>query len=262
MLQLESFNVITEYNLDSLVVQWEFVPSNETLMNYSINVYRSESSNILLDEYICVASGISANTYYHEDTTISGWHDFTRTWYYKLKIVNDTTNEYSVVPELPVRIKSVNINYITKEIIRRKRLVLQQKSGRDFYILKKYTQGVHCPMCWDVTLFKTTDPDCETCAGTGWTTGYYNALSIRGMSNAAPKYNQINMFGDWMPSDVLFYCLGFPLLRPKDIIVDDINRRWIVVQIRTIEHLGYIIEQNAQLALIAPDDYIYKIGVS
>ena len=75
----------------------------------------------------------------------------------------------------------------------------------------------------------------------------------------APKFNQITMFGEWMPQDALFTTLNFPPVRSKDIVVDDSNKRWIVKEVRTVEKDGFVIEQNAQCSLIAYDDIIYTI---
>ena len=66
------------------------------------------------------------------------------------------------------------------------------------------------------------------------------------------------MFGEWKPSDSLLYMLGYPPLKPRDIIVDDNNHLWTIVQVRTIERRGYIVEQNAQIASLAQDELLYK----
>ena len=79
------------------------------------------------------------------------------------------------------------------------------------------------------------------------------------MMNASPKYNQITMFGEWMPQDVLLTLLNFPPIRSKDVIVDDNNQRWIVKQLRPTEKLGFVIEQNAQCSLISFDDEVYDV---
>jgi len=79
------------------------------------------------------------------------------------------------------------------------------------------------------------------------------------MLNPAPKYNQITMFGEWMPHDALFTMLNFPPIRTRDIVIDDRNQRWIVKQIRKTEKLGYVIEYNAQCSLISHDDQIYEL---
>ena len=79
------------------------------------------------------------------------------------------------------------------------------------------------------------------------------------MINASPKYNQITMFGEWMPADVLLTMLNYPPIRPRDILIDDNNKRWMVKQVRPTEKGGVLIEQNAQCTLVAFDDPIYDL---
>lgn len=168
----------------------------------------------------------------------------------------------SIQPDRPGYRKGVIADKFALEILRRKNLSLDRHAGRDFYILKRRTFGTHCPTCWDETLQRSSESTCTSnpsCYGTGWTTGYFNAIYTKAMMNVAPKYNQITMFGQWMPQDTMFTMLNFPPLRSQDIVVDENNKRWMVKQVRSVEKNGFLIEQNAQCSLIALDDIIYTI---
>lgn len=249
---------VTSYDGDSLQLSWTIASTTETITDYTVDVYRSESPIEDITQYEHVASGISANVYSYIDTDVYRLLD--RPWFYKLKITNTNTLDISFQPSSPAFLKDETPDRIFREIVRRKGIVLNNSrySGRDFRIFKKRSWGVHCPLCWDLVLSRSTDSKCLVCFGTGWLNGYYDAVLVRGMKNTAPKINQINMFGEWKPSDSLLYMLGNPPLKPRDIVADDDNNLWTVVQVRTIERLGYIIEQNAQVALIAQDDFLYK----
>jgi len=182
-----------------------------------------------------------------------------RTWYYKLKFINLSSLEESIQPVTPAFRKATTTDKAALEIVRRKGIALAQYSGRDFFVIKKRTYGTHCTECWDPTLQRIINDTCQICYGTGWVSGYFKAIYLKGMLNPAPKYNQITMFGEWMPHDALFTMLNFPPIRTRDIIVDDKNQRWIVKQIRKTEKLGYVIEHNAQCSLISQDDQIYDL---
>lgn len=259
MLTINSLDV-TSYNGQSLKLTWSIEPTSEIITDYEIDVYRSETTSSGISEYDLIASGISANDYEYVDTSVAQLLNIGRPWFYKLKVINSTTLDNSIQPAEPSYLKDSTPDRIFREIIRQKSIVLNNPrySGRDFKLIKKRSWGTHCPDCWDETLQRSTNSKCLTCYGTGWLNGYYNSVSIRGMKNPSPKMNQINMFGEWKPSDSLLYMLGDPPLKPRDIVADDDNNLWTVVQVRTIERLGYIIEQNAQLALIAQDDFLYK----
>lgn len=260
MLTLKSLDV-NSFDINSFTLTWEFDPTFELISDYNIDVYRSESPNLgEITDYDHVASGIAATNYSYTDIGVSGLYDPHRSWYYKIKLTDTDTAETNVVPYMPAYVKDISIDKVTKHVLRRKSLALRKYSGRTLKVLKKRSWGTRCTECWDDTLMRVTD-DCNTCYGTGWLEGYFTPIEIKGMLSPSPKINQITMFGEWMPSDTLLTMLNFPPLKPRDIIVDDVNKRWIVKNIRTIEKDGFIIEQSAQLNLISQDDLIYTIPV-
>ena len=263
MLIIKSLDIST-YDGQSYNVAWEFEPDSDLVSNYEVSIYRSESPTIGIDEYDLVVSGLSANLYNYVDTSISQLLNLGRPWFYKLAITDALTSDVDYQPEPAAYLKDEVPNHVFREIVRRKNINLQNPrfSGRDFRIFKRRTWGTHCSECWDMSLQRSTDSNCTTCYGTGWINGYYDAITIRGMKNSSPKLSQINMFGEWKPSDSVLYMLGYPPLKPRDIVSDDNNHLWTVVQVRSTEHLGHIIEQQAQIASIAQDDFLYKYLLS
>lgn len=250
-------------HLDYNLVEFEFEEFSEPTDNLTLNLYRSESHGITntLTDFIIVSSGITLNETQIIDNSVEGLFDPQRIWNYKLTLVNDLNNTEILLTPDPVYIKSKPVSYITKAILRKKALSINKKVGRNFVLLKKKTWGTRCPDSWDPTLFRNTNTSCETCFGTGWVGGYFTPIQFKAMVNSAPKYNQIQMFGEWKPSDQMLFTLNYPVLNPRDIIIDDDNLRWIVIQVRTIKHQGYLIEQQAQIGLIATDDFIYNLDV-
>jgi len=260
MLVLNSLDVST-YNGQHLELSWDFKPDSDLITDYGVNVYRSESPINDITQYDLVASGLSANLYSYVDTSVEQLLDLGRPWFYKLGIYEIAVSGIiSYQPDPAAYLKDEVPDRVFREIVRRKNINLQNPrfSGRNFQVIKRRTWGTHCNVCWDDSLQRSTDSNCTTCFGTGWINGYYDPISVRGMKNASPKLNQINMFGEWKPSDSLLYMLGYPPLKPRDIIADDDKHLWTVVQVRTIERLGYIVEQNAQIALLSQDELLYK----
>ena len=262
MLSLTSLTV-SSFDVDKLTVTWTFKNTSESLSDYTIDVYRSESPGTGTSEYSLVASGISATTASYDDTTISGIYHPTRTWFYKLKLTKVSTAETSLLfDDTPAYVKSYTTDRPTLEIIRRKKLAIDRFSGRDIKILRRRTYGTRCSLCWDTTLSRRTLDDDVECYGTGISGGFFSPLSAKGLIAAAPKFNQITMFGEWMPSDSMLNLVGVPPVKTNDVIVDDTNKRWSIKSVRTIEKGGIIIEQICQLTLIAPADLIYQIEVT
>ena len=251
---------VSSYAAEQLTLTWEFKDTLEALSDYSLSMYRSENPGTEdLDGYDLVASGISATTLSYDDTTVAGLYDPLRTWYYKLLVTNTVTEKSTTQPEIPAYRKGTVSDKIALSIIRRKRLSLDKKTGRDFYVLKRRTYGTHCPVCWDETTSRVTVGNCSTCYDTGWVGGYFESIYTKGMITVAPEANQITMFGEWVPKDIIFYTLNFPPLRAKDIVVDDENNRWLVKQVVPTKKNGFLIEQSVQCSLIAFDDIVYTI---
>lgn len=252
MVTLAKFEITKELNYN--ILSWDFTPDSIIDSGSTMNFYRSENPGNIdsLYGYETIASGISPLVRVYNDTTVFGLSDFTRTWFYKTTI--DTTS----LTSLPSYVQHSTNDLSVKEIIRRKYLGLSF-SGRLYYLIKQRTWGTHCTKCWDEILQRISNPNCTECYGTGWVGGYFSAIPFVGMTNPSPKYNQIQMYGEWRPSDTMLTMLHYPKLSPKDIIVDDYNNRYIVNQIRLIEKIGFNFEQQAQLSLIAYDDSIYKV---
>ena len=263
MLSLTSLTVTT-YDVDKLTVTWEFKTTSESLTDYTIDVYRSEAPNkgILPDDYTLVASGISADTASVDDVTVSGLFHPTRTWFYKLNVTKTSTGESALLfDNTPAYIKSYTIDRPTLEIIRRKKLTLDKFSGRPVYLLRRRSYGTRCSICWDATLSRITQDGDTECYGTGIKGGYFPKLEANALLTTAPKYNQITMFGEWMPSDCMMNLVGVPPVKIGDIVVDDAAKRWAIKSVRTVEKGGVLIEQMCQLTLVSPSDILYQLGL-
>jgi hypothetical protein len=263
MITLDTLNV-DAYRVNDLALSWDYGSTAESLSGYIIDVYRSEApiAGTDLSEYTLIASGLSATTVSYIDTSVSGYFHHNRDWYYKLKITNISTLEYAVEPDIPAYLnKPGNVDRAYLEIIRRKTLALNKKVGRTFYLLKRHTMGSRCTECWDPISFRVTESNCTMCHGTGWIDGYFDPISFDAMTNDSPTFQEITMFGNFMPSDTLLFMLNFPLIKANDVIVDDNNDRWVVQNVRSVRKLNKILEQKVHLALIMADDPLYNIEV-
>lgn len=269
MLTLSTLDVST-FNIEDPTLTWAFEPTYEALSGYNIDIYRSESPDDTGDtsSYDLIATGLSPNAYAYTDTSVSGLYHHNRTWYYKLLISGIGTSNVDFAPDDPAYSQDNTTDRAWIEILRRKSLVMNRTDGRystyNFYLLKRRTWGTHCDSCcWDDVLHRVTSASCTTCYGTGWNDGYFDPIPFNGMINASPKYNEITMFGEWMPSDALLVMLNFPPLKSKDIIIDSLSgERWVVMgQPRQVRKKNVVIEQRAQVALLQADDLLYSIEI-
>ena len=261
MIVLTSLSV-TSFDLRYLQLAWSIETTSENIDNYALDIYRSESPGVSgLESYNILASGIPASDYDYLDYTVSGLSNPNRTWFYKFNVINIVTGATEIQPTVPLYRKGQSTSYVTKEILRRKNLSLTKKSGTTFYLVKKRNSGTRCSRCWDSILQRAGNGTCPVCYGTGFLLGYYTPIEFKATSTTSPKYNQVMMFGEWKPSDKLLYTTMYPPITPRDFIVDDSNNRWIVLQCRFIQQLGFNIEQIVQTSLILPDDVIYNVSI-
>lgn len=124
-------------------------------------------------------------------------------------------------------------------------------------LLKRRTWGEKCEEEWDDITQRYSGNKCDTCNcyGTGIREGFFAPIKFKGMINARPKRDEITMFGEFKPSDVVLYTTNFPPLRPSDVVVED-EKKYIVLQVQPVERLGIAIEQRVQMSLLHPDDEV------
>ena len=259
MATLKTFTV-DSFNKNFNFLEWEFnepVPTG----NKVIEIYRSESPGDTLSGFDLVETVDVTDGSYVDDGIVN-LYQHNRKWYYYLNLVDNDTTEETLLPSRPVTGYDSPTDYAAREILYRKDLSLKRFTQRTFYLLKRRTWGTHCSVCWDETLFRATDPNCTTCYGTGWEIGYFNPVRFQCMVTPSPSYNQLLPFAKWKPSDILLTMLNFPNIVEEDIIVDDKGDRWIVIQKRSVEKLGRIIEQSVQMSKVMPDDIVYTVPIT
>jgi len=255
---------ITGTTQDSLTLDWSWSSTTDLDDDYYVGVYRSEAPGIAgsLDGYTTLSATETPTDNTYEDTTISGLYHPGRTWFYKLTLIDKSDSSLTHLISTPLYKYYEQTDYAYNRILYLKNLVIQKKSGRTYSLLKRRSWGTRCTVCWDDILYRSNDPACPTCHGTSWIDGYFDPVSFKAMMTPSPKYNQITMFGEWMPSDSLLVMLNYPILTARDVLVDDGNVRWMVKNVRKLEKLGHIIEQQVQITRITEDDPVYDIGVT
>lgn len=83
------------------------------------------------------------------------------------------------------------------------------------------------------------------------------------MVNPAPRAKDLTIWGEFYPSDIILYTLNRPPLEPGDVVIDlQVDKRYSVQRIRTVEVLGKVVEQQAQMSLLHVDDAIYSFDIS
>ena len=77
-----------------------------------------------------------------------------------------------------------------------------------------------------------------------------------------PVQSRLQLFGDWQDSDSVLYCEALPPINSKDILVDRLSRRWIVLNVGSYSKGTHSIGQIVQLRQLEIQDIIYRVPVT
>jgi len=234
--------------------------TTESIGNYSLLVYRSEflPQNNIVANMTLIASGVTAQSYDWTDVTVTGYeYDQHRELYYAVVPRHETTGTEGEVSG-PVTVITTPDKWT--RYVKLEQAIGFRLTGESLVVLKKKTFGTFCEF-YDQTMGKHETNNCATCYDTGFTGGYYDAIIVSGIVNAAPK-KQLQMdWGEWQPMDAMVTFEAYPVIQPKDVLVDRLNRRWTVINVRpTMKGLSLII-QNVHIRLLPKEDIMYKFTV-
>ena len=128
-----------------------------------------------------------------------------------------------------------------------------------------------CPECWNPIQFLRMKTHCATCRGTGFLEGFYRGIPIQIAFDPNPKAAQSNLSGEIAVSDVRARMSNFPLVSPRDLIVQtDNNLRFTISKIditklpvlstgrRCKSGSSHIVSQLLNLEELSPDDPKYS----
>lgn len=259
MLKLLKTNTI-QLTPSEITVSWEFESSQEDFNSYRLYVYESQGPNDDMADYELVASGVNPYaTSYISDTNIYGVNDKFVDLFYRIAVSGVSNHAYEVCEPFGI---TVTADKYAREIERRRNIVFNFHSSQTFFALKRKAFGTMCPACYDSTLQRTTQSKCLSCYDTGYVGGYYAPIQAKGQFNERPTREAHQLFGSWQDQDAVLYLPATPPLNPKDIIIDRLSRRWIVLNVGASQKAMHTIGQIVQMRQIEKDDVLHQYYVN
>ena len=256
MITITKINVIANFN-SFLSIQWDTnATSQEELAEYYFSVYMSQSPQ---DNFSKVnVDNIVALEYIYD---IPYGINFGTPLYFRIGITNIATGEY-VLSDIFASLYLTPTDPVAEAIIYQHNYFLENILGRPpMKLLIKKKFGPRCPSCWDEYGQEITKSSCPDCYDTSYENGYSPAVDIY-VSISEPGFSEKLDVGNITESQNIIipaWTSNYPLVYPRDVIVDELNRRFVVIQSQPTTKDGRIyLRQMLQLQLIPSTDIIYN----
>jgi hypothetical protein len=250
--------VVRSFSLDFLEVTWEISNTTQDVLDYQMYVLRSESPEGPWNE----VAGPFEDRYRFIDNRVNVLHRW-RNYYYKIRSISKS--DTSSVSESEVAFLRAEPDLIAKEIQRQERLLWEEFAGRRCYVWPVRTFGQRCPTCYDGPdkgkghTSQRRRANCPTCYDTTFLRGYLDPIEIYIQIDPSPKSVQTLPITERQQSDTSARMPNFPIIKPRDIIVEAENRRWRVVSVSTTERLRSVVHQELRLHELTKGDVEFQL---
>lgn len=253
MIQVTSFYA-RSFDLDVMDLFWEIEDFfDDNILAYDFYVLRSESTGGPWD----VLAGPFQDQYQYRDVSPSLLHKW-RTLYYKLRVVSRDTGatvEFGPTGQLG------EPDLIALEIIRQEDVLFREYVGRRCWIYPVRTFGAKCT-CFDRRTGRRTRSNCLTCYDTGYLGGFMSPIECFVQFDPDAKSAQGTPYGESQIRNSAARLISFPLVKPKDILVESENRRWRVATVAQTERLRARVHQELTLHELPKGDVEYKLPIN
>ena len=268
MISVKDIRVYT-ITRDSLTISWEYQNTTESLAEYTVQVFRSESE---AGPFTAISEKLNAqSTSSFYDLTVNLYNKY-RDYHYRVRAEKISDNSYLDYgsTDISLVLEGKNPGGVVLEAfpdleaveaIRRFDLTLKEYIGRKILVLNSRTTGTRCTNCWDNLKRRRTISDCSTCYGVGLVGGYYSPKLTYGCKPPETLKNQITAIFEMQPNDIVMWISSRPRVKPRDLIIAE-DRRFRVVGIQRSEKLWALTRQTVQLREITKDQVEYRISIS
>lgn len=251
--------VVRTYDLDHLDLFWEIPETTEEIEAYDFFVLRSLDGPAGPFDII---AGPFYNTFNFRDPGVHQLNRW-RNYFYKIRVTHraqQTTHEYG-----PVWLQA-EPDRLALEFQRRQNLLLQEFNGRYAFLFPALTFGQRCGTCWDGgpkgnTIGRATYQNCQSCFDTTFVGGFASPIGFFIQIDPSPKSVQRTDFEEHQFVGSTGRTSAFPPIKPKDMIVEAENKRWLVNKVGGTEKLRSTVHQEIELWELPKDDIKFKVPI-
>lgn len=245
------------FDLDFMDVQWEiesFDTGQDMISAYEFLLYRSESPEGPWDR---LNPTPLKNEFHFRDFAVSLLHKW-RKLFYRLDVHHIPSNEVVVAGVCSLEAEP---DLIALEIQRQEDILFREFIGRPCWLFPVRTFGEKCT-CFDKTLGRQARSNCITCFDTGFIGGYLRPVEV--WIQIDPDANNsanTSVIGETQPKNTSCRMGPYPLVKPKDLIIEAENKRWKVVTASATERLRATVHQELAMHLVVRGDVEFKLPV-
>ncbi len=179
--------------------------------------------------------------------------------HYRLSLVDGNDNVYTTSPFIVNRYGSKTL--IADELMRKERLVIENRSGRAGLLYKRKWYGDACEDCVSPDTGAVVNSKCDTCLGTGVQGGYFTPQAYHiSFRQRSPRKKKIGETGNITSITSTGRGIAFPWLETGDVWVDQIsNQRYIISAVQDVQYKQVPYVFNIELREAPQSDPVYKL---
>lgn len=242
---------------NAILIRWDVKDTEEDTDDYTFNVYESFSPDAefkQINPFPITEMEFLYDNIDRKDSSVKT--------YIRVEAENTITGD----KEMSSVFGSVYLtpyDEVADTIIYQYNVFLEYVLGRPAVkLLIKRRSGTRCLSCWDRELLEVTKSNCINCYSIGYAGGYMPPKDIY-ISFTEPGFVtrfDIADVRDVQQGVTQAWCGNYPLVMPGDVIVDEFNRRFRVIQSQPTTKSGQIyLRQLLQLQLVPPTDIVYRL---
>ena len=241
MLALKNERVVS-YSIEYNDVYWEIESTREDLQEYDFFLERSEAEGGPWDQI----AGPMIDIFYVRDNDVPKI-SHTRRLFYRVRVQNRVSGKELIGGAVS---QEGELSLDAQEIVRLEQVLFQEFNGVQTWLYPRRSFGQRCPQCFDRVLNKRTDDSCPTCFGTSFSGGFHSPVEVFAQIDQTNVTEQVS---PQLHTQTFFYgmrCGPTPFVKPLDLLIDNQNRRYRIIDVQTTSRLGVSVRHECRMLLL------------
>lgn len=257
MIKVRELNILNNFSTSYLLIKFSIDSTDENIDDYRFDVLKSKTVS---EEFRITECDVKTFQYYDHDVNLLKQ---TNQFLYKIRVTNLITGQ-SVDSEI-ARIEFREPDNTALAVMHQYNTYLKHVIRNPLiYIYQKKRFGQKCS-CWDDIRKQRKKDVCTECYNTSFVGGYYEGIKTE-MSYLSTDSSLQQLISQTdvgeQASPIQIWIKNLPLVQPGDIIVDNLNRRYEVINWQPTVKNGYILRQILNLTKLPSSDIAYKIPIT